>query len=56
LPVVHSFHSGVALAGAVEDGGAVVLISLREKLIKIGAKVESHGRDTDQVIFTKTAV
>ena len=26
----------------------MVAISLREKLIKIGAKVVSHGRDTDQ--------
>jgi len=25
------------------------LISLREKLIKIGANVVSHGRDTDQL-------
>jgi hypothetical protein len=31
-------------AGAAQGGGAVVLTSLREKLIKMGAKVVSHGR------------
>ena len=34
----------MAHASDAEDGGAVVLTSLREKLIKIGAKVVSHGR------------
>jgi hypothetical protein len=37
------FHAD---AGDAEDGGAVVVDSLREKLIKIGAKVVSHGRYT----------
>jgi hypothetical protein len=31
-------------AGDAHDGGAVVAAGLREKLIKIGAKVVSHGR------------
>jgi hypothetical protein len=31
-------------AGDAQDGGAWSLTSLREKLIKIGAKVVSHGR------------
>jgi hypothetical protein len=48
LPVVHSFTQASRSPAPWKTAEPWSLISLREKLIKIGAKVVSHGRDTDQ--------
>ena len=39
-----------------EDRGAVVVDQLREKLIKIGAKVVSHGRYVTSSQFRRPAL